>query len=758
MSLVEPDKPVTLGRPVANTQFFVLDRRRQPVPPGTPGELYIGGDGVARGYHRRPGLTGEKFIAHPFDGSGGRLYRTGDLVRLLRDGRFEFIGRADRQIKLNGYRIELDEIEHALATDPSVRAAAVVLREDVPGDRRLVAYWVPREPSAPSSPDALRHRLSATLPVYMIPAVFVSVERLPLTLNGKVDRKSLPLPLQVQSQSSPDGIAAGHAPSLERQIAAIWRRVLQSDRFGLDDNFFDAGGNSLQLMRVLLVIRSQLREDIMPADMFKHPTVRAMARHLEGETRGRGMGPRTLRGHTLNTPAAPRSTRFEPGAQPAEVDEDEWPCRTQTCSLDEGHPGIFIDDQGVCNLCRLDVESGLSDNLKYTQESYERFRRSPPNPHGPYDCLLLYSGGKDSTYMLDRFVNEEGRRVLAYTFDVPFESKRAAENVELAKARIPATFMLDKDDANINRVMQAIFNRPAPKRPGKFLDEKLPCASAERSSFFAPSHAYKNKIPYVILCADPQQILTMESNVREVVKGFYRLLGVELAGELFQEELEQLLFAEEDELPRIVFPFIRIRHQYDPERIVAELKAKGLYRSSPIETHCKLFPLLELLFVQELGLYVLQAQRVEPCSDDHPQQGFRSFDVQRKAAACARHFGCGEAIEGRPPRDRCRRRRPGYTRTGSDRDAQATRSDGRRGSVRDPELPRHAGDCSRDRDRPSMSDTRGVPVDGVVPAADGEGSNIAVVGMACRFPGAPTIEAFWRNLTAARDSAVTLSD
>jgi hypothetical protein len=266
-------------------------------------------------------------------------------------------------------------------------------------------------------------------------------------------------------------------------------------------------------------------------------------------------------------------------------------CRV--CSLGSEHPGIVVDDQQICNLCRLDIAGDLLVNFRYTSEIFEQFQRAGPNREGPYDCLFMYSGGKDSTFMLDKFVNEYGKRVLAYTFDVPFESTHAAENIRLAKEKIPATFVVDADDDSIKKMMREVFNRPAPIRPGSYLDEKLPCVSCR--TFFvirAILYAFRHQIPYIALCADPQQILTMESNVREVVRGFYRTFGVRLTDELFRGEIEQVLFAEDDDLPKIVFPFISMRHEYDPDRIVAELRTKGLYNSSPLETHCTLFPLL----------------------------------------------------------------------------------------------------------------------------------------------------------------------
>lgn len=265
----------------------------------------------------------------------------------------------------------------------------------------------------------------------------------------------------------------------------------------------------------------------------------------------------------------------------------------KVCSLRDDHPGVVIDAEQLCNLCRLDVAADLLVNFRYTNEVFERFQQAGPNTEGAFDCLFMYSGGKDSTYMLDKFVNEYGKRVLAYTFDVPFESAHAAENIRLAKEKIPATFVIDSDDENITKMMREVFNGPAPARPGKYLDEKLPCVSCR--TFFvirAILYAFRERIPYIALCADPQQILTMESNVRQVVRGFYQTFGVRLTDELFRNEIEELLFADDDALPKIVFPFIAMRHQYDPDQIVAELKAKGLYNSSPLETHCTLFPLL----------------------------------------------------------------------------------------------------------------------------------------------------------------------
>lgn len=263
------------------------------------------------------------------------------------------------------------------------------------------------------------------------------------------------------------------------------------------------------------------------------------------------------------------------------------------CSLGSDHPGIVLDEQQICNLCRMDLAGDLLVNFRYTNDVFRAFQEAGSNLDGPYDCLFMYSGGKDSTYMLDKFVNEYGKRVAVFTFDVPFESSHAAENIKLARERIDATFIEDADDENIKLMMREVFNRPAPAKPGRYLDEKLPCVSCR--TFFvirAILYAFRHRIPYIAMCADPQQILTMESNVLEVVRGFYRTFGQRLADTWFGGELQEVLFAQEKDLPRIVFPFIAMRHEYDPDRIVEELKVKGLYNSSPLETHCTLFPLL----------------------------------------------------------------------------------------------------------------------------------------------------------------------
>ncbi|HEX8164417.1 MAG TPA: amino acid adenylation domain-containing protein [Beijerinckiaceae bacterium] len=270
------DGSVPIGRPIANTQLYVLGPDLEPVRPGVVGELYIGGAGVARGYLNREDLTRERFLPDPFSGGpGARLYRTGDLARWRPDGILEYLGRVDTQVKLRGHRIELGEIEATLAGHPDVRSCVVVVREGEPGDKELVAYVVAagREPPA-AQVRALRAHLKEHLPEVMVPAHVVLMEALPLTRNGKVDRDALPAPA-----AEPWDLKDVDAPrtETEKAVAAIWAGLLKRERIGIHEDVFDLGAHSLMAMRALAQVREVFGVNVPTRNLFEHPTVAAFA-------------------------------------------------------------------------------------------------------------------------------------------------------------------------------------------------------------------------------------------------------------------------------------------------------------------------------------------------------------------------------------------------------------------------------------------------------------------------------------------------
>ena len=275
------DVTVPIGGALSNTTLYVLDERMEPVPLNVPGELYIGGDGVAVGYWRRPDLTAVRFVPDPFAASaGGRLYRTGDRVRWRSDAALEFLGRFDGQVKIRGFRIEPGEIDAALRTHPSVADAIATVWEPEPGDKQLVAYVVAREDVDDAAFEAeLRAFLKERLPAYMVPSAIERLDRLPLNANGKVDRRALPAvprKRRVAEAFVPPGTA------LERSISAIWQTVLNVDRVGAHDNFFDLGGHSLRLIELHRRLRETLDVDVPIVELFQFPTVASLARRLGG--------------------------------------------------------------------------------------------------------------------------------------------------------------------------------------------------------------------------------------------------------------------------------------------------------------------------------------------------------------------------------------------------------------------------------------------------------------------------------------------
>ncbi|MFC4307449.1 amino acid adenylation domain-containing protein, partial [Steroidobacter flavus] len=266
-----------IGRPIANTRIYILDSRRQPTPIGVTGEIYIGGAGVATGYLNRPELVAERFVEDPFsDAPQARMYKTGDLGRWRLDGTIDYLGRNDDQVKIRGYRIELGEIEARLALHERVREAAVIAREDDPGEKRLVAYITCAGTVRPS-PDELRAHLKATLPEHMMPAAFVILDNLPLTPSGKLHRRGLPTP------DVDDQVTRTYEPpqgEVEEAVAQIWRELLRLERIGRQENFFDLGGHSLLATRVVAHINHALDIGLSVRVLFERPTIEALANFI----------------------------------------------------------------------------------------------------------------------------------------------------------------------------------------------------------------------------------------------------------------------------------------------------------------------------------------------------------------------------------------------------------------------------------------------------------------------------------------------
>jgi amino acid adenylation domain-containing protein len=281
---VPRDEPIEgaipIGRPIAGTRIYVLDRNREPVPIGVPGELYIGGAGVARGYLGQPGLTAERFLSDPFTlEPGSRIYRTGDIGRWRSDGNLEFLGRADGQVKIRGYRVELGEVEATLAAHPSVREAAVITRDCGPDDRRLVAFLTARPGVRAPEVSELRRWLADRLPDYMVPSSFAVLDALPITQSGKIDRRALPGPDESRPQRERE-YTAPRGP-IEEQLAGIWCEVLRLDRVGIHDNFFALGGDSLRATRAAARIRLALQADLPLRKLFEAPTIAGLSAEIE---------------------------------------------------------------------------------------------------------------------------------------------------------------------------------------------------------------------------------------------------------------------------------------------------------------------------------------------------------------------------------------------------------------------------------------------------------------------------------------------
>ena len=358
------DAPESIGKAIANTQIYILDEHLQPVPQGIPGELHIGGAGLARGYIKRPELTAQKFIPNPFSNqTDSRVYKTGDLVRYLADGNIEYIGRIDNQVKIRGYRIELGEIEAILLQHPQIGEGAVIVREDNPGNKRLVAYYVAKNP-APTI-NEIRSFIKEKLPDYMVPEAFMNLESLPLTPNGKIDRRSLPAP-DITSVSQSNFVPPSNAT--QEQIATIWTQILDIEKIGIEDNFFELGGNSLKVTQLVFEIREAFSVELPLQTLFEYPTIAELAEVID------------------NQQAVTTQTSVEPLFLFHDADGEVGLYLNLTRHLDSKRPVYVLQPYGKENLPI--VHTRISEMVAYYIEKIRSIQ-----PQGPYLLGGLCAGG-----------------------------------------------------------------------------------------------------------------------------------------------------------------------------------------------------------------------------------------------------------------------------------------------------------------------------------------------------------------------------
>lgn len=409
--------PITIGRPLANTQVYILDQYQKMVPIGVSGEICIGGDGLSPGYLNRPELTAEKFIPDPFSGNtGSRLYRTGDLARYLPDGNIEHLGRMDFQVKIRGFRIELGEIEALLKLQSAVRDAVVVTREDTPGDKRLVAYVLPHD-SSQMRTDDLRSYLMEKLPNFMVPSAFVIVASFPLTLNAKVDRKALPAPDKATQQSGREFVPPD--TKIERELKKIWESSLNLETIGVTDNFFELGGHSLLAVRLVSEIRKSLGIKIPVIAMFQFPTIRQLA----GIIRKEGGAERS----SSLIPIRPDGTRtpfFWIHGQDSDATLPKY--------LDTDQPLYGLVHQGM---------DGAPVRYQTVEEIAAHYLREirTVHPKGPYYLGGYCFGGLIALEIAHQLSKQEDTAPLLFLLDLPSESFPSATS---GNTGMPDTFGL----------------------------------------------------------------------------------------------------------------------------------------------------------------------------------------------------------------------------------------------------------------------------------------------------------------------------
>ncbi len=423
---VQPDDPkngsVPIGRPIANTQLYILDEKLQPVPLGVMGELFIGGAGVARGYLNRQELTQERFLRDPFsDESDARMYKTGDLARYREDGIIEYLGRVDNQVKVRGYRIELGEIEAALASHAAVQSCAVLAREDTPGDKQLVGYVVSRG-SKPATVEELQGHLKDGLPEYMVPAKFVFLDAFPLTNNGKVDRKALPAPQWEEAR--PGQELDGPRNATEETLTNIWKEIFKVESVGIHEDFFDLGGHSLLAIKVMARIRDAFGLDLPVLILFESPTIAALAEYISKNSvqpakDNAGSAKVVGASQSSDTSKAGNATQIESASQimvqiqQGKADRLPFFCvcasaatalgmRPLAIAMDQDIPFFSVQNKGLDG---SEPFHTIEENARFNVEQIRKVQ-----PHGPYR-LGGYCAGGTKAYEMACQLEDMGEQV-----------------------------------------------------------------------------------------------------------------------------------------------------------------------------------------------------------------------------------------------------------------------------------------------------------------------------------------------------------
>jgi amino acid adenylation domain-containing protein len=411
---------IPIGRPIANTEVYLLDAHGEPAAPGVPGEIYIGGPGLAHGYLGRPDLTAERFVAHPFDATpGARLYRTGDRARYRDDGSVEFAGRVDRQVKIRGHRIEPGEVEAALARLPSVREAVVVMHGDTSESRRLTAYVVPAQDAQPVPADLWRD-LRRSLPEYMVPAGIVMLSALPLTPNGKIDRKALPDPVDLAEQRK--GFHVAPSDPLQFAIASIWRDLLGVANVGVRDNFFELGGHSLLAVRMMAAVEKACGASVPLAAVFAEPTIERLAESLRSAARPSGSSAVPLTKGGSRPPLFFLHGDFSGGG---------FYSHGLARSLGPDQPFYAIHPHGL-------DDSPMPDSIEaMARERLAALREA--RPHGPYFLAGHCNGALVAVEMARQLLaeNEDVPLVVIMDAAVPWRTKPVGLSLSLGNAPAP---------------------------------------------------------------------------------------------------------------------------------------------------------------------------------------------------------------------------------------------------------------------------------------------------------------------------------